>query len=187
MVILDRLMFAARWKNWVFLSPSLHQVCLDFCRHIASTFLLTDHWSDTTFWSMEGSDRVRTLFLPLIPKPSVLTEYPPISCLDCHRQFYSNVGYNSQASFQKSSMSFIKLGWDFQQLKNREGFHPQSCVHSHKIIWQWSDNPPGKRVKVTFGKCKWQRGEAEALSIRPHRFIEWGEWMKMRFLLFLFS
>jgi hypothetical protein len=43
MEFLALLELATRWKNLVFLSPSLHQFCLDFCLQIASTFLITTH------------------------------------------------------------------------------------------------------------------------------------------------
>lgn len=42
---LDLLIFVAKWKYFVFLSPSLHQFSLDLCLHIASIFLLTSHCS----------------------------------------------------------------------------------------------------------------------------------------------
>jgi len=42
-IFLSFRILAIKWKNLVFLSPNLHQVCLDFCLHIASTHLLTIH------------------------------------------------------------------------------------------------------------------------------------------------
>jgi hypothetical protein len=49
------LIFVVKWKNLVFLSPSLHQVCREFCLQIASTFLLFVHYLELSSYDSKIS------------------------------------------------------------------------------------------------------------------------------------